>query len=61
MRRRVDLRAGMAVQGVPVCTIVHGRVVMLDGRLLGPPGWGRPVSPAPAAADGREAARARHA
>jgi len=51
----------MAVQGVPVCTIVRGRVVMRDGRLLGPPGWGRPVSPALPAADGREAARARHA
>lgn len=54
---------GTAVQGLPVCTIVRGRVVVQDGRLRARPGWGRSVSPAPAVgAGGRtEAAHARHA
>ncbi|MCL4765019.1 MAG: allantoinase AllB [Hyphomicrobiaceae bacterium] len=34
---------GRKVQGMPVCTIVRGRIVMRDGRLEGTPGWGRPV------------------
>nr|WP_284701200.1 dihydroorotase family protein [Rhodoplanes tepidamans] len=35
---------GFAVQGMPVRTLVRGRTVALDGRPVGSPGWGRPVS-----------------
>lgn len=38
---------GTKVTGLPVCTIVRGRVVMRDGELVGEPGWGKPVVPAP--------------
>ena len=41
---------GMKVTGRPVHTIVRGRVVMREGELVGPPGWGRPVAPAGVAA-----------
>ena len=34
---------GHDVRGMPVCTIVRGRVVARDGELVGEPGWGRPV------------------
>ena len=34
---------GHDVKGVPVHTIVRGRVVARDGELVGEPGWGRPV------------------
>jgi dihydroorotase len=34
---------GHDVRGVPVTTIVRGRVVARDGELVGEPGWGRPV------------------
>jgi dihydroorotase len=34
---------GRAVKGVPVRTIVRGRTVMLDGEMIGTPGWGKPV------------------
>jgi dihydroorotase len=37
---------GMRVRGVPVCTIVRGRIVMRDGQVVGQPGWGRRVTPA---------------
>ncbi len=33
--------AGMRVRGWPVLTIVRGRVVVREGRLLAEPGWGR--------------------
>jgi len=36
---------GIRTQGQPVATIVRGRVVMRDGRLEGPPGWGQLVTP----------------
>ena len=38
---------GMAVevQGLPVLTLVRGRVVYEDGRVTGEPGWGRRVLP----------------
>lgn len=35
---------GWATRGVPVATIIRGRVVMRDGELLGEPGWGRSTS-----------------
>jgi dihydroorotase len=35
---------GRTTRGAVVATIVRGRVVMRDGELLAPPGWGRPVS-----------------
>jgi dihydroorotase len=34
---------GHDVKGVPVYTIVRGRIVSRDGELVGEPGWGRPV------------------
>jgi dihydroorotase len=39
------------VRGLPVATLVRGRLVARDGELVGPAGWGRPVEqamPAPA-------------
>jgi dihydroorotase len=36
---------GMHVRGVPVYTIVRGRVVFREGELVGEPGWGRRVTP----------------
>ncbi len=36
---------GTKVKGLPVCTIVRGRVVMRDGEIVGNPGWGRLVTP----------------
>ncbi len=36
---------GVRTRGAPVCTIVRGRVVMRDGKLEGPAGWGRMVTP----------------
>jgi dihydroorotase len=42
---------GRRVQGTPVLTMVRGRVVMEDGRLVGEAGWGKPARqrmPAPA-------------
>lgn len=41
---------GFKIAARPVCTIVRGRVVMRDGAPVGPPGWGRPVTPAARAA-----------
>lgn len=34
---------GRKVRGVPVLTLVRGRIVMRDGELVGKPGWGRAV------------------
>ena len=42
-RSRISPWHGRFVQGVPVCTIVRGAVVMRDGEVVGAPGWGRPV------------------
>jgi allantoinase len=36
---------GLRFRGVPVMTIVRGRVVMRDGRVTGEPGWGEWVRP----------------
>ena len=52
---------GVAVKGVPIATIVRGRVVMQGGELIGEPGWGRPVvqdipAPAPSNVDQTSAA-----
>jgi len=52
---------GLTVQGLPVCTVVRGRVVVRDGKLLGPPGWGRAVSPDRPPTARREAWHARGA
>ena len=62
-RSKITPFEGMPVQGLPVCTIVRGRVVVRDGELLGTPGWGRPVSPAPAARPpaAEEVSHSRHA
>ncbi len=62
-RSKITPFEGMPVQGLPVCTIVRGRVVVRDGELLGTPGWGRPVSPAPVArpAAAEEVSDSRHA
>jgi dihydroorotase len=35
---------GIRTKGQPVCTIVRGRVVMREGELEGPPGWGQMVT-----------------
>ncbi|TAK86389.1 MAG: allantoinase AllB [Betaproteobacteria bacterium] len=42
---------GRRVQGAPVMTLVRGKVVMEDGRIVAEPGWGKPAKqkmPAPA-------------
>jgi len=44
-KSRITPFEGMRVRGVPVCTIVRGRVVMREGKLVGPPGWGRRLTP----------------
>jgi dihydropyrimidinase len=36
---------GVAVQGVPVRTIVPGKTVMENGKILGKKGYGKYVSP----------------
>jgi dihydroorotase len=45
-RGKVSAYEGFPVRGVPVMTLVRGRVVARDGELVGPPGWGRMVRPA---------------
>jgi allantoinase len=34
---------GRRVKGLPVLTMVRGRIVMRDGKLLAQPGWGKPA------------------
>lgn len=34
---------GRKVKGLPVLTMVRGKVVMKDGRILAEPGWGKPA------------------
>jgi len=36
---------GRPLRGLPVATLVRGKVVARDGRLVGEPGWGKPVKP----------------
>src|SRR5579862_3894310 len=36
---------GRPVRGVPVATLVRGKLVARDGTLVGTPGWGRAVEP----------------
>ncbi|MGE0653452.1 MAG: amidohydrolase family protein, partial [Alphaproteobacteria bacterium] len=36
--------SGLEFHGRPVMTVVRGRVVMKDGRVMGDPGWGRLVT-----------------
>jgi len=36
---------GRPIRGLPVATLVRGRLVARDGALVGAPGWGRPVEP----------------
>ncbi len=40
---------GRAVRGLPIATLVRGKLVARDGQLVGEPGWGKPVSPVMAA------------
>jgi len=40
-RSRFTPFEGMETVGMPVMTIVHGRIVMQDGKVLHEPGWGR--------------------
>jgi dihydroorotase len=42
---------GREVQGVPVLTLVRGRTVARDGRVIDAPGWGRHARPVPDTAD----------
>jgi len=43
-RSKVTPFADRAVQGMPVMTLVRGRVVMRDGEIVAAPGWGKQVS-----------------
>jgi allantoinase len=36
---------GMRLRGLPVVTVVRGRIVMRDGAIVGTPGWGQWVRP----------------
>lgn len=36
---------GMEVQGIPVCTLLRGKVIMRDGEITGEPGCGRYTRP----------------
>ncbi len=42
-----SLYDGQNLKGWPVLTVVGGRVVMADGKVVGEPGWGRYISRAP--------------
>jgi len=44
---------GRPVRGLPVCTMVRGRIVVRDGELLGEPGWGTYVTQTPPTASPR--------
>jgi len=46
-KSRISSWHGREVRGVPVCTLVRGRVVVQDGVLRGEPGWGEYVSQTP--------------
>jgi allantoinase len=42
-KQRISGWHGRSVNGLPIRTIVRGHTVMLNGDLIGSPGWGRPV------------------
>ena len=42
-KSRISPWHGRAVRGVPIYTLLRGRVVARDGELTGAPGWGRPA------------------
>lgn len=44
-KNRVSPFNGWKVKGMPTATIVRGRLVMQDGKLLGESGWGKAVYP----------------
>jgi dihydroorotase len=46
---------GRPLRGLPVATLVRGTVVARDGRVVGAPGWGKPVAQAMAAPAPRNA------
>ncbi len=50
-KQRISGWHGRRIQGQPVRTIVRGRTVMRDGKVVGPSGWGRPVHHWPLEAD----------
>ena len=56
-RSKVTPFADRAVQGVPVMTLVRGRVVMRDGEIVAEPGRGRQVVPRMPPPDVRNAER----
>jgi len=42
-KSRISPWHGRPVKGLPVLTMVRGKVVMRDGKLIADPGWGKPV------------------
>lgn len=42
-RSKITPWHGRAIKGCPLDTIVRGRIVVREGRLVGEPGWGQPV------------------
>ena len=42
-KQRISGWHGYPVKGMPVRTIVRGRTVMMNGEVVGSPGWGKPV------------------
>jgi dihydroorotase len=47
-KSKVSAWHGKAVKGLPVYTLVRGKVVVANGELVGEPGWGRYVTQTPA-------------
>jgi dihydroorotase len=47
-KSRISPWHGREVRGMPVCTIVRGKVAVRDGKVLGAPGWGAYVAQTPA-------------
>jgi dihydroorotase len=47
-KSRISSWHGREVRGLPVCTMVRGKVIVQDGVLRGAPGWGEYVSQTPA-------------
>jgi dihydroorotase len=56
-KSKVSSWHGRKVRGLPVCTMVRGRVIVRDGVLCGDPGYGRYVSQTPPAPSPRNAPR----
>jgi dihydroorotase len=42
-RSKITPFADRAIQGLPVMTLVRGKVVMREGEIVASPGWGRQV------------------